>query len=63
LDDQDDRGYSRAPELEDLLSLCIDLLVDASVENVQSLKRAVSGLPTTPSRWSLTTKSRNTGLS
>jgi hypothetical protein len=45
LDDQDDRGYSRAPELEDLLSLCIDLLVDASVENVQHLKRAVSGLP------------------
>jgi hypothetical protein len=22
VDDQDDRGYSRAPELEDLLSLC-----------------------------------------
>ena len=22
MDDQDDRGYSRAPELEDLLSLC-----------------------------------------
>ena len=74
MDDQDDREYSRAPELEDLLSLCkalnaegvryvliggfavilhgfvratkdIDLLVDASVENVQRLKRAMSGLP------------------
>jgi hypothetical protein len=74
LDDQDDRGYSRAPELEDLLSLCkalnaegvryvliggfavilhgfvratkdIDLLVDASVENVQRLKRAMAILP------------------
>jgi hypothetical protein len=22
VDDQDDRGYSRAPELEDLVSLC-----------------------------------------
>ncbi|MGA8809308.1 MAG: hypothetical protein WB973_15665 [Thermoanaerobaculia bacterium] len=74
MDDQDDRGYSRAPELEDLLSLCkalnaegvryvliggfavilhgfvratkdIDLLVDASVENVQRLKRAMAILP------------------
>ncbi len=74
MDDQDDRGYSRAPELEDLLSLCqalnaegvryvliggfavilhgfvratkdIDLLVDASVENVQRLKRAMAVLP------------------
>lgn len=74
MDDQDDRGYSRAPELEDLLSLCkalnaegvryvliggfavilhgfvratkdIDLLVDASVGNVQRLKRAMSSLP------------------
>ena len=71
MDDQDDRGYSRAPELEDLLSLCkalnaegvryvliggfavilhgfvratkdIDLLIDASSENVQRLKRAMS---------------------
>jgi len=25
VDDQDDRGYSRAPELEDLLSLCTAL--------------------------------------
>lgn len=67
MDDQDDRGYSRAPELEDLVSLCkalnaegvryvliggfavilhgfvrgtkdIDLLVDASPENIQRLK-------------------------
>jgi hypothetical protein len=74
VDDQDDREYSRAPELEDLLSLCkalnaegvryvliggfavilhgfvratkdIDLLVDASVENVQRLKRAMAILP------------------
>jgi hypothetical protein len=74
VDDQDDRGYSRAPELEDLLSLCkalnaegvqyvliggfavilhgfvratkdIDLLIDASVENVQRLKRAMAVLP------------------
>jgi hypothetical protein len=74
VDDQDDREYSRAPELEDLLSLCkalnaegvryvliggfavilhgfvratkdIDLLVDASAENVQRLKRAMASLP------------------
>lgn len=74
MDDQDDRGYSRAPELEDLVSLCkalnaenvryvliggfavilhgfvratkdIDLLVDASVENVRRLKRAMAALP------------------
>jgi len=74
VDDQDDREYSRAPELEDLVSLCkalnaegvryvliggfavilhgfvratkdIDLLVDASVENVQCLKRAMRVLP------------------
>lgn len=70
MDDQDDRGYSRAPELEELLTLCralnalgvryvliggfavilhgfvratkhIALLIDASVENVQRLKRAI----------------------
>ncbi|MDP9191306.1 MAG: hypothetical protein M3P06_06355 [Acidobacteriota bacterium] len=74
MDDQDDREYSRAPELEDLLNLCkalnaegvryvliggfavilhgfvratkdIDLLVDASVENIQRLKRAMAVLP------------------
>jgi hypothetical protein len=74
VDDQDDRGYSRAPELEDLLRLCqalnaegvryvliggfavilhgfvratkdIDLLIDASVENVQRIKRAMAVLP------------------
>jgi hypothetical protein len=74
VDDPDDRGYSRAPELEDLVSLCkalnhegvryiliggfavilhgfvratkdIDLLVDASVENVLRLKRAMATLP------------------
>ncbi len=74
MDDQDDRQYSRAPELEDLLSLCkalnaegvrylliggfavilhgfvratkaVDLLLDASVENVQRLKRAMAVLP------------------
>ena len=74
MDDQDDRGYSRAPELEDLVSLCkalndegaryvliggfavilhgfvratkdVDLLVDASPENVQRLKRAMATLP------------------
>jgi hypothetical protein len=74
VDDQDDSGYSRAPELEDLLALCqalnaegvkylliggfavilhgffratkdIDLLVDASTENIQRLKRAMAVLP------------------
>ena len=74
MDDQDDRGYSRAPELEDLVSLCkalndegvryvliggfavilhgfvratkdVDLLVDASSENVRRLKRAMATLP------------------
>lgn len=74
MDDQDDREYSRAPELEDLRALCkalndegvryvliggfavilhgfvratkdIDLLVDASIDNVQRLKRAMSVLP------------------
>lgn len=74
MDDENDRGYSRAPELEDLLSLCealnaegvryaliggfavilhgfvratkdIDLLVDASPENIQRLKRAMAVLP------------------
>lgn len=74
MDDQDDSGYSRAPELEDLLALCealnaegvkylliggfavilhgfvratkdIDLLVDASAENIQRLKRAMAVLP------------------
>jgi hypothetical protein len=74
VDDQDDRGYSRAPELEDLLRLCkalnaenvqyvliggfavilqgfvrgtkdIDLLVEASADNVRRLKRAMSVLP------------------
>ena len=74
MDDPDDRGYSRAPELEDLVSLCkalnhegvryvliggfavilhgyaratkdIDLLVDASTENIQRLKRAMAALP------------------
>ena len=74
MDDQDDREYSRAPELEDLLRLCkalnaegvryvliggfavilhgfvratkdIDLLIDASFENVQRLKRAMAVLP------------------
>ena len=74
MDGQDDREYSRAPELEDLLALCqalnaegvkylliggfavilhgfvratkdIDLLVDASTENIQRLKRAMAVLP------------------
>ena len=74
MDDQDDREYSRAPELEDLLALCkalnaehvryvliggfavilhgfvratkdIDLLIDASIENIQRLKRAMAFLP------------------
>lgn len=74
MDDQDDRGYSRAPELEDLLALCqglnaedvryvliggfavilhgfvratkdIDLLIDASADNIQRLKRAMAVLP------------------
>ena len=74
MDDQDDREYSRAPELEDLLKLCealnaegvryvliggfavilhgfvratkdIDLLIDASADNVQRLKRAMAFLP------------------
>lgn len=79
MDDQDDSGYSRAPELEDLLALCealnaegvkylliggfavilhgfvratkdIDLLVDASAENIQRLKRAMPGRRATR-RW------------
>lgn len=74
MDDQGDRGYSRAPELEDLLSLCkalnaegvryvliggfavilhgfvratkdIDFLIDASLENILRLKRAMAILP------------------
>lgn len=74
MDDAADRGDSRAPELEDLLSLCaalhrenvryiliggfavilhgwvrgtkdVDLLVDASIPNVQALKRALATLP------------------
>lgn len=74
MDDAPDGGYSRAPELEDLLKLCaalkreaaryvliggfavilhgfvrgtkdIDLLVDASDENVRALKRALAVLP------------------
>lgn len=74
MDDRDDRGYSRAPELEDLVGLCdslnregaryvliggfaviihgyvrgtkdVDLLVDASEENVRAIKRALSTLP------------------
>jgi hypothetical protein len=74
VDDQDDREYSRAPELEDLLALCkalnaehvryvliggfavilhgfvratkdIDLLIDASSESIQRLKRAMAFLP------------------
>ena len=74
MDDERDRGYSRAPELEDLVALCrslneagakylliggfavilqgfvratkdIDLLVDASTENVRALKVALGTLP------------------
>lgn len=74
MDDQNDREYSRAPELEDLLTLCqalnaervryvliggfavilhgfvratkdIDLLVGASADNIQRLKRAMAVLP------------------
>jgi len=74
VDDSDDREYSRAPELSDLLALCealnreevryiliggfavilhgfvrttkdIDILVDASEQNVRRLKRALSVLP------------------
>lgn len=74
MDDATDRGDSRAPELEDLASLCralnaegaryvliggfavilhglvrttkdVDLLVDASDENVRAVKRALSTLP------------------
>jgi len=74
LDDAPDRGDSRAPELEDLVSLCralnaegaryvliggfavilhglvrttkdIDLLVEASDENVRAVKRALATLP------------------
>lgn len=74
MDGQDDREYSRAPELEDLVTLCkalnaegvryvliggfavilhgfvratkdIDLLVDASADNIQRLKRAMAVLP------------------
>jgi len=74
VDGQDDRRYSRAPEFEDLVSLCkalnaenvryvliggfavilhgfvratkdIDLLIDASAENIHRLKRAMAQLP------------------
>lgn len=74
MDGPDDRDYSRAPELEDLLTLCkalnaegvkyvliggfavilhgfvratkdIDLLVDASTENIRRLKRGMAVLP------------------
>lgn len=74
MDDATDRGQSRAPELEDLVSLCralnaegaryiliggfavllhglvrttkdIDLLVDASDENIRAVKRALGTLP------------------
>jgi hypothetical protein len=74
MDDSDDRAYSRAPELEDVVRLCralneagvkyvliggfavvihgfvratkdIDLLVDASEDNVRAIKRAMSSLP------------------
>ena len=74
MDGQDDRRYSRAPEFEDLVSLCqalnaenvryvliggfavilhgfvratkdIDLLIDASAENIHRLKRAMAQLP------------------
>ena len=74
MDDATDRGESRAPELEDLVSLCralnaegaryvliggfavllhglvrttkaIDLLVEASDENVRAVKRALGTLP------------------
>ena len=74
MDDSDDREYSRAPELSDLLKLCqalnaeevryvliggfavilhgfvrttkdIDILVDASEQNVRRLKRALAILP------------------
>lgn len=74
MDDPPNGDYSRAPELEDLLSLCrwlneegvrymliggfavilhgsvrgtkdIDLLVDASDENIRALKRAMGNLP------------------
>lgn len=74
MDEGEDRGYSRAPRLEDLLLICrslneegarylliggfavvlhgfvratkdIDLLVEASPENVQRVKRALAVLP------------------
>lgn len=74
MDDAADRGDSRAPELEDLASLCralnaegaryvlvggfavilhglvrttkdVDLLVEASDENVRAVKRALASLP------------------
>jgi len=74
VDDSNDRAYSRAPQLEDVVRLCqnlndagvryvliggfavvvhgfvratkdIDLLVDASEENVRAIKRAMSSLP------------------
>ena len=83
MDDTNDRGYSRAPELEDLVALCkalnqegvryvliggfavilhgyvratkdIDLLVDASVENIQRLK------PKFPSQTSLCSHGQKT---
>jgi hypothetical protein len=40
VDDQDDRGYSRAPELEDLVSLCKAL----NGEGVRYDRRDVAGV-------------------
>ena len=74
MDDKKNSEYSRAPELEDLTSLCrslneqgvkyiliggfavilhgfvrgtkdIDLLVDASTDNIKKIKKALSSLP------------------
>lgn len=74
MDDKKNSGYTRAPKVEDLVSLCrslnevdakyiliggfavvlhgyvrgtkdIDLLVDASKENISKIKRALASLP------------------
>lgn len=74
MDDSDDRGYSRAPQLSDVVALCralnregaryiliggfavvlhgllratrnVDLLVEASPENLAALRRAMADLP------------------
>jgi hypothetical protein len=57
VDDQDDRGYSRAPELEDLLSLCKAL----NAEGVRYLLiKIVDGVPIPVGRKELLIETKQT---